>query len=269
MLHYLSSGKRDYHAKQIGISVRSGWEFQAVVSGKMAPSYPSPEGTDSSYKKRHLWIFTPGVPHGWLSPPGQNCRIVVAHVDTEDIPPLLVQTCQETGVLDRALTGNDVKRIEDLTADLKQHYPRLTKLTGLYTQRLITELCTIALRDQNLPVGDWTQRYNEQRVRVAMTWFSQNMNQHVGVEEMAQATGLSPAHLRRLFAQTRNESPLQAINQLRLERARHLLRDSELAVAEIADIVGMSGPTVFCRWYKTATGYTPLEHRKRMRMEVE
>jgi transcriptional regulator GlxA family with amidase domain len=94
------------------------------------------------------------------------------------------------------------------------------------------------------------------------------MNQHVGVEEMAQAAGVSPAHLRRLFMQTRNESPLQAINQLRLERARHLLRDTELAVAEIADIVGMSGPTVFCRWYKTATGHTPLEHRKLVRMDA-
>ena len=187
---------------------------------------------------------------------------MVAHVDNEDIPSHLIKACEESGVLDRSLNDDDVTRVEQLTADLRQHYPRLTNLTGLYTQRLILELSTIALRDQNLPVGDWTQRYNEQRVRVAMTWYSQNMSQHVGVSEMALAAGVSPAHLRRLFAKTRNESPLETINQLRLERARHLLRDTELSIAEIADALGMSGPTVFCRWFKLLTQATPSEHRQ-------
>lgn len=265
MLHYLSSGIRDYHSRRVDVSIRSGWEFQAVVRGQMAPVYPDSAQMGESLKKSHLWVFAPGVPHGWTSPENQNCHIIVMHVDNEDIPPLLSLACKQTGVLDRALTSADVKRLEQLTADLKQHYPRLTNLTGLYTQRLILELAAISLRDQNVQVSDWTQRYNEQRVRVAMTWFSQNMSQHVGVSEMAQAAGVSPAHLRRLFAQTDHQSPLNAINTLRLERARHLLRDTDLSVAEIADAIGMSGPTVFCRWFKTLTQHTPIEHRQMVR----
>lgn len=267
MLHYLSSGTRDYHSKRIGNSVRSGWEFQAVVSGQMAPVYPGTSNTREVYKNRHLWVFAPGVPHGWISPKTQQCRIVVLHVDNEDIPPLLTDACQMTGVLNRSLTLADVNRVKQLTADLRQHYPRLTNLTGLYTQRLILELTAISLRDQNLPVGDWTQRYNEQRVRVAMTWFSQNMSQHAGVHEMAMATGVSSAHLRRLFAQTGHESPLKVINTLRMERAKHLLRDTDLSVAEIADAIGMSGPTVFCRWFKLADGKTPITHREQVRAD--
>jgi transcriptional regulator GlxA family with amidase domain len=91
------------------------------------------------------------------------------------------------------------------------------------------------------------------------------MNQHVGVHEMAQAAGVSPAHLRRLFAETGQPSPLKTINGIRLERARHLLRDTELSIAEIADAIGISGPTVFCRWFKQAMNYTPITHRELVR----
>lgn len=265
MLHYLSTGPRDYHARQIGVSVRSGWELQAVLSGRMAPLYPETSDHHDTFFSKHLWIFAPGVPHGWLSPLNEPCQIVVLHVDTEDMPVQLARACEDSGVLDRSLNLPDVRQIGQLVADLRQHYPRLTNLTSMYTQRLLIELAIIALRDQSLPVSGWTQRYNEQRVRVAMTWFGQNISQHVGVSEMAQAAGVSPAHLRRLFAETGQQSPLHAINVMRTERARHLLRDTELSIAEIADAIGMSGPTVFCRWFKQQMNHTPIVWRDLVR----
>lgn len=258
MLHYLSEGKRDYTRKRIDVSMRSGWEFQAVLSGRMAPIYPDSPKSVETFRRNHLWIFAPSVPHGWTSPPNRPCRIMVIHVDTEDIPSQLSVACRQTGVLERSLTAQDIRQIGRLTAELRQHYPRLTSLTGLHTQRLLTELSLIALRDQDLPISDWTKRYNEQRVRVALTWFSQNMSQHVGVREMAIAAGVSEVQLRRLFAQTSHQSPLKAINAIRLERARHLLWDTDQSLAEIADALGLSGPTVFCRWFKQATGYPPI-----------
>lgn len=262
MLHYLSQGKRDYFALNSSVSTRSGWEFQAVLEGSMTPRHSNTKYDSIQFKSNYLWIFPPGMPHGWMTPQNKPCQIMVIHVDTEDIPAQLIKYCQDRDVLEQSLTQQQTQSIGQLTTDLMQHYPKLTNLTGLYTQRLVMELSLLALKDQSTPIKQWTQHYNEQRVRVAITWFSQHMNQHVGVSEMAQAAGVSAVHLRRLFKETGNLSPLKTINTIRLERARHLLRDTSLTLSEIADAIGISGATVFCRWFKQATEQTPIAWRE-------
>ena len=261
MLHYLSQGQRDYFALNNSVSTRSGWEFQAVLEGSMAPVYSNSITDYIEFKNNYLWIFPPGLPHAWMTPKNRPCKIMVIHVDTEDIPAQLAKMGEDGDVLEQSLTQQQTQQIGQFTTDLMQNYPKLTNLTGLYTQRLVTELSLLALKDQSTPIKQWTQHYNEQRVRVAITWFSQHMNQHVGVSEMAQAAGVSPVHLRRLFKETGNSSPLKTINLIRLERAKHLLRDTSLTLSEIADAIGISGPTVFCRWFKQASNTTPQTWR--------
>lgn len=83
------------------------------------------------------------------------------------------------------------------------------------------------------------------------------------VEDISVQTGLSQVHLRRIFKNARNTSPVRYVNFLRLEKAKNMLVASNFSIAEIALSVGFRDPYYFSRLFKKEVGITPMEYRKR------
>ena len=76
-------------------------------------------------------------------------------------------------------------------------------------------------------------------------------------DEVAEAVGVSTRQLERLFAKHLGTSPGKYYLSLRLERARQVLRQTELSVAEVSVLCGFVSPSHFSRSYKAAFGVTP------------
>ena len=51
------------------------------------------------------------------------------------------------------------------------------------------------------------------------------------------------------------------LGEVRRELAQHLLRDTDLTVTEVADILGYSAPTVFARAFRGWTKKNPRDWR--------
>jgi AraC-like DNA-binding protein len=85
--------------------------------------------------------------------------------------------------------------------------------------------------------------------------------EQIGVEEMAQAAGLSKAHFSREFRRTFGESPYVYLMTRRLERAAALLRNTDHSVAEICLEVGLQGVGSFTTSFKRMYGKTPTAYR--------
>ncbi len=62
---------------------------------------------------------------------------------------------------------------------------------------------------------------------------------------MARLVNLSESHLQQLFKHIVGMSPIQYLQDLRLEKARELLEDSFLQIREIGFQVGMSDQSHF------------------------
>lgn len=75
--------------------------------------------------------------------------------------------------------------------------------------------------------------------------------------EIEEATGLSRRQLERLFAAHIGDSPARHLVTLRLKRARQLLAQTHLTVAEIASRSGFSTAAHFCRLYRRQYGVSP------------
>jgi AraC family transcriptional regulator len=255
MLMYFGSGTRDYHRRAIGPRVRPYWEFQAVVAGKAAPVLgPEPGG---AWFGRSLWVFPPGMPHGWASPPGRPCRVAVFHFEPDDIDPLLHDACRRAGQLRVNLRPCEVTSLGRLTAQLQQHHPTTTRLTPLLVERLRAELCWIAAAHLGPRAAAAPPDDDEVRARQALAWFSEHLGRRVGVAEVAAALHLSPGHLRKIFRSAGLPPPQQMLTDIRLERVKDLLRRTDLSLADIAAAVGFSGPTVLCRRFRDRLGTSP------------
>jgi AraC-like DNA-binding protein len=85
--------------------------------------------------------------------------------------------------------------------------------------------------------------------------------ERVGVEEMAEAAGLSRAHFSREFRATFGESPHSYLLTRRMERAAALLRHTDRSVADVCLSVGLQSIGSFTSSFKRTYGVTPTAYR--------
>jgi len=85
------------------------------------------------------------------------------------------------------------------------------------------------------------------------------------VPRLASVSGVSEAHFARSFKQAFGLPPHRYLLTRRIERAKALLRDTDLAVTEIAFQTGWNSLGTFGRIFRDITGESPSELRARER----
>ena len=81
-------------------------------------------------------------------------------------------------------------------------------------------------------------------------------------QAVAQRVNQSRSHFCLCFKQIVGESFLDCLSAVRLEKARELLRNSDLPVYEIAERTGYADERYFSRLFRKATGVLPRDFRK-------
>jgi AraC-like DNA-binding protein len=88
------------------------------------------------------------------------------------------------------------------------------------------------------------------------------------LEDLAEAAGLSRAHLARNFTQTFGVSPHQYLVQLRLDQARRALA-AGTSVTEVCRDVGFESLGTFSTTFRKRVGLSPREYQRRARPFVQ
>jgi AraC-like DNA-binding protein len=83
------------------------------------------------------------------------------------------------------------------------------------------------------------------------------------VRRLARVSGTSDAHFARSFKEAFGLPPHRYLLTRRIERAKALLRDTDLAITEIAFQTGWSSLGTFGRTFRDVTGESPGELRAR------
>lgn len=86
----------------------------------------------------------------------------------------------------------------------------------------------------------------------------QNYATLYGVEELAEAFGVSKCHLIRVFSASFGISPGQYLTSVRLDAAKELLLCREYTLDSIAGLCGFSGANYFCRVFRRMEGLSPM-----------
>jgi len=82
------------------------------------------------------------------------------------------------------------------------------------------------------------------------------------LDALARAAHVSPRHFSRSFRRTFGETPHQYLLTRRLERARHLLRTTDLQVGEVCLAVGFTSVGSFTSTFRRRVGVAPTAYRR-------
>lgn len=102
----------------------------------------------------------------------------------------------------------------------------------------------------------------DNRIAKTVLYIRKHLNEAIELEKLAEISCLSKDHFIRLFKKELGTTPLQYINQKKIEKAQFLLITEELAVKEIAFQLAFDDYSYFNRLLKKTTGVTPQEYRR-------
>ncbi len=116
-------------------------------------------------------------------------------------------------------------------------------------------LADVAAMLRAAPRGDTTRPRD--RYLLAEQFLREHLDRPLTRRDCADALGLSPTHLSRLFLKYGERSFQQTLERFRLERAQALLRHSTLPVADVAAASGFGSDAYFIRVFRQRLGTTP------------
>ncbi|PXX51477.1 AraC-like DNA-binding protein [Hungatella effluvii] len=108
--------------------------------------------------------------------------------------------------------------------------------------------------------------YRKKNIADVLTYMHEHyLDENFTVKYMAACFGTSISNLSHFFKKNMDTSISQYVDQLKLEKARELLSESDKKISEIAEILRYGNSTVFINMFKKYEGMTPKEYREKKR----
>jgi AraC family transcriptional regulator len=138
----------------------------------------------------------------------------------------------------------------------------------LYAESLANVLALYLLRNHS-SLGRGSRRglgreggFPRRAIKRATDYINNNLSSKLALEEIAGAAHMSPHHFARSFKAATGLSPHQYVIHRRVERAKSILADTGLAVAEVAVAVGFSNSSHLAYHVRRLLGVSPSALRR-------
>lgn len=104
---------------------------------------------------------------------------------------------------------------------------------------------------------------NDDRIQKVLSYIRKNIYKTIDIDSLAAISCLSKDHFIRLFKKEVNNTPLQYINQKKIEKAQLILITDSMPVKNISYLLAYEDHSYFNRLFKKLTGVTPQQYRDR------
>ena len=100
-----------------------------------------------------------------------------------------------------------------------------------------------------------------QKLRAAIVLMESNLEQLLAIGEIAKSVGLSQRQMERLFNRHTGVSPVRYYLDVRLDRARGLVTQTDMSIFDVAVACGFTSGARFARAYRSRFGLPPSHDR--------
>ena len=155
---------------------------------------------------------------------------------------------KKLGCDDSEISGQETENIVDETG-------KTIEAAVAYCGKILKK--AIALRDEN------AGNQNRSVLKLAVDFIDHNyMDEEISLNKAAHVANVSANHFSALFSQNMGQTFTEYLTDLRMNKAKELLRCTAMRSSEIAGEVGYKDAHYFSYLFKKTQGMTPSEYRK-------
>ncbi|MEM1255012.1 MAG: AraC family transcriptional regulator [Cyanobacteria bacterium P01_H01_bin.21] len=147
---------------------------------------------------------------------------------------------------------------EIVTGGMGEHLYRDSLFTS-FAIHLLRRYCT---QPAKLPASKGG--LSKKRLRQTLEIIHESLDQPLSLATMAAAVGLDVYYFSRLFRQSMGISPYQYVLQQRLEKAKQLLKQSNMSITNIALECGFNTSSQLSRHFRKIVGMSPQKYRQKV-----
>jgi AraC family transcriptional regulator len=150
--------------------------------------------------------------------------------------------------------------LERLLSEIKSR-PNVNRL---YTESLIIQLCTHLVRrySQVPDPGFLPSGLTPSRLRLVIEFINAQIDQEIGLAQLAQVAGVSPFYFCREFKRSIGFPPHHYVMQRRVELSKRLLESTKKSITDISAELGFPTPSHFAATFRKLLGLTPTHYRR-------
>jgi len=139
---------------------------------------------------------------------------------------------------------------------LEEHIARIEKIEELkeFVKQIVTNFCN--------HVDAEMQKLHSGVIREVLKIINKRYNEDINLMTVAQCVNMNATYLGRLFVKEMGVKFTNYLTQVRIEKAKSLLKNSLYGVEEIAQMVGYENTKYFFKIFKKQTGISPRKFRQ-------
>lgn len=153
-----------------------------------------------------------------------------------------------------------VKNGERILKRIKELEYKQTLKKPLYQPESIRDLYSILLEMARSVPESYTPGDKKQKLQPVLEYISAHYNESLTNDQLAEIAGMSTVYFRKLFTQRMGVSPIAYARQLRIEKAKQMLRSDYGSLSHVALSLGYANLYDFSRDFKKHTGIAPSKY---------
>ena len=95
----------------------------------------------------------------------------------------------------------------------------------------------------------------------AREYIHNNYKNDISLDDVSREIDISPYYFSKIFKEAMGENFIEYLTNIRIEKAKELLDNTDMSMKEICIEVGYSNPNYFSRIFKKNVGVTPTEYK--------
>jgi AraC-like DNA-binding protein len=180
-----------------------------------------------------------------------------------------------------SLLESEGKGTETLAPIVGRHLPRVAHLLGLIESELrrpslgsrlmidglLRAIAGLLVSNDAVTHTETCERIylSPPKLKRVIGFIETNLQESIGLDDLARAAGLSPNHFLRVFKLATGETPYHFLRARRLEKARQLLAENTMPLAELALECGFANQAHFTAAFSREVGIPPGRYRRAVR----
>lgn len=261
-------------------------ELVFVVDGRAQHMF---EGKLYPLHKNDVFIINPGETHTFKIKPNQPLKIINCLFTSSFIGDAMLK---ELGVsrsmdflyvqpfLDEEQRFNHFINIEgkyaskfmSILENLMDEYEQKNNCYATLIRLQFIELLIILSRiyhERQPENKQGSENDNQLLVRQIIGYLTRNYDQKIKVSNLCELFNISSRHLSRIFKQFTDQTMIEKLHDIRMNRAKTLLLETDDKVLDIALQVGYNDPAFFSKVFQRITGYSPGQYKEKMTERFE